>query len=68
MPDTRMHSWEHEDAQNDLLVIATYADIGIGPAVVFDGGGFMDAEKLRAFAASLNKAADWLAAEAADFP
>lgn len=60
MPDTRMQSWHHEDVQNNLLVIAAYADIGIGPAIVFDGGGFTDAECLRSFARDLREAAEWL--------
>lgn len=59
-PDTRMASWQHADMQDNLMIIGTYADIGLGPAVVFDGGGFLDATRLRAYIADLTAAADWL--------
>jgi hypothetical protein len=63
MPDTRMQSWRHHDARDDLTTIALYADIGIGPAVIFDEAGFTDPGALRAFAADLMTAADLLEAE-----
>lgn len=58
--------WEHEDAQNDLKVIAVYDDLGIGPMVLFDGAGFLDPAQVRAFAADLNAAADRLEQEKRD--
>lgn len=48
---------EHFDAQDDRLAIGFYADTGVGPAVVFDGGGFTDHRALTAFANDLLKAA-----------
>jgi hypothetical protein len=60
MPDTRITSWQHADCQDDRMIIATYAEIGLGPAVLFDGGGFLDIARLRAFIADLTTAADWL--------
>lgn len=66
MADTRMASWTHYDCQDDQKIIAVYADIGIGPAVVFDGGGFMDPEHVRAFARDLAAAADQLEREQAN--
>ena len=50
----------HYDCRDDERVIAAYADIGVGPAVVFDGGGFTDPARLRAFVADLSAFADWL--------
>lgn len=55
---------EHADAQDDVVVIGCY-DVGIGPAVVFGGGGFSDSATLRAFAADLLRGAEWLEEEAA---
>jgi hypothetical protein len=52
--------FEHADARDDVVIIAAYDDLGIGPAVLFDGGGFMDPGRLRAYASDLLKAADWL--------
>lgn len=66
MPDTRLARYVHHDMQDDEKLICTYADIGLGPAVVFDGAGFMDADRLRAFIADLTRAADWLAEEITD--
>lgn len=63
MPDTRMARYVHYDCMDDEKLICTYADMGIGPAVVFDGAGFVNADLLRAFIADLTTAADWLAAE-----
>jgi hypothetical protein len=60
MADTRIASWQHADCRDDRMIIATYADIGLGPAVLFDGGGFLDVARLRAFIADLTTAADWL--------
>jgi len=50
----------HYDCQDDEKVIAAYSDIGVGPAVVFDGGGFTDAARLRAFVTDLEAFAEWL--------
>jgi hypothetical protein len=60
MSDTRMQSWEHEAANGDRVLIAAYADIGVGPAVVFEGGAFTEPVALRAFARDLLNAGDWL--------
>jgi hypothetical protein len=60
MADTRMDRYVHYDMQDDEKLICTYADLGLGPAVVFDGAGFMDPVRLRAFIEDLMKAADWL--------
>lgn len=65
MSDTRLYSWRHHDAQDDEATISLYADVGIGPAVVFDGGGFTDHVALRAFAFDLLTAAFWLTKETA---
>lgn len=48
--------WEHEDAQNDVKVIAVYEDLGIGPMVLFDGAGFLDPDQLGGFIESLQAA------------
>lgn len=48
--------WEHEDAQNDRKVIAVYDDLGLGPMVVFDGGGYLSADALDSFIDSLKEA------------
>ena len=45
MPSTQKASWTHHDAQD--IVIGCYSDIGVGPAVVFDGGAFTDVAALR---------------------
>jgi hypothetical protein len=66
MPDTRMQSWEHTAANGDRVLIAAYANIGIGPAIVFEGGAFMNSFALRAFARDLLAGADWLEKEQAD--
>ena len=60
MPDPVLRH-VHYDCQDDQKIIAAYDDIGIGPAVVFDGAGFTDPDKLEAFAQDLSKFADWLA-------
>lgn len=62
MPETTTAArlWVHHDMQDDQKLIACYEDIGIGPAVVFDGGGFNDPQQLRRFATELQVAADWL--------
>lgn len=56
----------HYDCQDDQKIIAGYRNIGIGPAVVFDGAGFTDPDKLEQFAQDLSRFADWLAAEIVD--
>lgn len=53
----------HHDCQDDEKLIVAYRDIGVGPAVVFDGGAFTDPVKLRAFAKDLIGMAVWLAVE-----
>lgn len=64
--DTRMASWEHESANGDRTLIAAYANIGIGPAIVFEHGVFMDSDALRALARDMLAAADWLEREKAE--
>lgn len=49
----------HFDAQDNQVVVACF-DIGVGLSVVFDGGSFTDAGKLRAVVADLARGADWL--------
>jgi hypothetical protein len=51
---------EFYDCQDELRLIASYADIGVGPAVIFDGAGFTSAKQLRAFIDDLTEQADWL--------
>lgn len=51
----------HYDAQDNEINAATYRDIGVGPAVVFDGGAFTDPTKLRDYILELEIMADWLA-------
>jgi hypothetical protein len=52
--------WIHHDAQDNQTMIACYRDIGVGPAVVFDGGAFTNAVSLRAFVRDLEAACEWL--------
>jgi hypothetical protein len=49
------------DAQDNEIRAAVYEDIGAGPAVIFDGGGFTDPKQLRAYLAEIEVMADWLA-------
>lgn len=63
-PGCRAGNWApvhaiHFDAQDEQVAVGCY-HIGIGPAVVFDGGGFTDPVKLRAFIADLASAVAWL--------
>jgi len=44
---------EHFDAQDNRVAIAYMPDCGVGNAVCFDGGGFTNAQALRAFAGDL---------------
>jgi hypothetical protein len=57
MSDTRLESWVHHDAQDDRVVVALYADLGTGPAVVFDNGCFTDPQALVGVAEALLSAA-----------
>lgn len=54
---------EHADAMDNEKLICAYKDIGVGPAVVFDGAPFSDAERLQAWIDDLQAACDWLAME-----
>jgi hypothetical protein len=56
---------EFYDCQDDLKRLASYEDIGVGPAVVFDGAGFTSPVQLRGFIAMLSEHADWLESEVA---
>lgn len=51
---------EFYDCKDDLKVMAAYEDIGVGPAVVFDGAGFTSALQLNAFIDDLTEMAGWL--------
>lgn len=60
---TQIARYVHYDCQDNEKLIAAYDDIGVGPAVIFDGAGFTDAAKLRAFIADLTRAAEHLPEE-----
>lgn len=64
MSPAQVQAWTHHDAQDDEIIVACYDNIGVGPAVVFNGGGFTDPETLWALVASLAAAAEWLQGEA----
>lgn len=49
----------HFDVQDNQVAIGCY-EIGVGPAVVFDGGAFTDPDVLRAVAAELLRGAEWI--------
>lgn len=51
---------EFYDCKDDLKLMASYADIGVGPAVGFDGAFFTSPKALRAFIRDLTEQADWL--------
>lgn len=51
---------EHYDAQDNYVPIAYLPETGLGPAVVFDGGGFRVPRDIRNFARDLTELADRL--------
>lgn len=55
-----VHRAVPHDCQDDEKVIAAYADIGAGPALVFDGGGFTDPASLRGYITDLTTGCEWL--------
>jgi hypothetical protein len=60
MPPEQVFRGEFYDCQDDLKLIGSYADIGVGPLVVFDGAGFTSPKGLRGFIQTLTEQADWL--------
>lgn len=60
-PPSGSSGWNrvHEDAQGNALAMGVY-DIGIGKAVVFDGGGFTEPQDVRDFARDLVALADFM--------